>query len=312
MKMQVWKNCRNWCVLLALLCTTSTRAFAHTDDSTTADGAGLGSPGAQGAGSSQTGDLADHETPKALMAQIGVTQKMDAALPLTTSFTDQNGQKRKLGEFFGKKPVMMLFISYTCTQVCTASLQTLHTTLAELNVHVGKDFDIVVTSIDPRETTTIAKAQYDENVKNYARKGSENGWHFLTGDEKNVKQLTQAVGVRYAFNPATKEYVHPDCVVIATPDGHVSRYFYNLNYPTRDMKFGLMEASQGKIGSPLEYFALQCFHYNPKLGKYNFAIMGLLKILAFATVLGMVTGIFLMTRSDNKKRRANELKPQQI
>ena len=293
---------------IALLAISSTRLWAHTDEN-----ASLGSPGARGAGSSQSGDLTDHDTPKALMAQVGVTQKMDAKLPLNATFKDQNGQTRKLGEFFGKKPVMLMFLSFTCTQVCTASLQTLHTTLKELGPSVGKDFDIVVTSIDPRETTTIAKAQYDENVKNYGRKGSESGWHFLTGDEKNVKQLTNAVGVRYAFNPATKEYVHPDCIVFGTPTGHISRYFYNLDYPTRDMKFGLMDASQGKIGSPLEYFALQCFHYNPKLGKYNFAIMGLLRILAIATLLGLVTGIFLMTRGDKKRRRANgEFKAQQV
>ena len=182
---------------IALFAISSTRLWAHTDEN-----ASLGSPGARGAGSSQSGDLTDHDTPKALMAQVGVTQKMDAKLPLNATFKDQNGQTRKLGEFFGKKPVMLMFLSFTCTQVCTASLQTLHATLKELGPSVGKDFDIVVTSIDPRETTTIAKAQYDENVKNYGRKGSESGWHFLTGDEKNVKALINVTPSVLILSPA--------------------------------------------------------------------------------------------------------------
>ena len=298
MKMQFRKYGVMFALLGATMMTSSTRAWSHSDDN-----ANLGSPGAQGAGSTRTGDLTDHEAPRSLMNQIGVDQKMDAALPLGATFKDQDGKTRKLGDYFGKKPVMLMFLSYTCTQVCTASLQTLHTTLEELNFTVGKDFDIVVTSIDPRETPTIAKAQWTENVKNYARKGSESGWNFLTGSESSIKSLTKAVGVRYAYNPQTKEYVHPDCIVLATPDGQVSRYFYNLNYPTRDMKFGLMEASQGKIGSKLEYFALQCFHYNPQLGKYNVSIMKVLRLTALTMLLGLITGIVLMTRGDKKRRK---------
>jgi protein SCO1/2 len=157
----------------------------------------------------------------------------------------------------------------------------------------------------------MAMAHKEENVKNYGRKGSESGWHFLTGTDASIKALAKSIGYRYVLDPATKEYVHPDGLTLLTPQGRVSRYFYNLNYPVRDVKFGLMEASQSKIGSPLDYLAMSCFHYNPTTGKYSPRISAILQIAGISTVLGMALGISLMLRSE-KKRDAQSLKPQSV
>lgn len=253
----------------------------------------------------------DNKASKALMNQVGINQKMNSQVPLTAPFTDQDGKAVTLTKYLGEKPVMLSLISYTCTQVCTAEAQTMQATLKELPFTVGKDFDIVVVSIDPRETSAMAAAHKQENVKNYGRKGSEKGWHFLTGTEASTKALAKSIGYRYVLNPTTKEYVHPDGLTLLTPQGRVSRYFYNLNYPVRDVKFGLMEASQRKIGSPLDYLAMTCFHYNPTTGKYDLLISAILKIAGISTVLGMALGIGLMLRSE-KKRNTQSLKPQSV
>lgn len=258
----------------------------------------------------ERGELDGHES-KALMSQVGIDQKMNSQVPLTAPFTDQDGKPVTLARYLGDKPVMLSMISYTCTYVCTAEAQVLQSTLRDLPFTVGKDFDIVVVSIDPRETSAMAMAHKEENVKNYGRKGSESGWHFLTGSESSIKALAGSIGYRYALDPATKEYVHPDGLTLLTPQGHVSRYFYNLNYPVRDVKFGLMEASQRKIGSPLDYLAMTCFHYNPTTGKYDAKISAILQIAGISTVLGMALGIGLMLRSE-KKRNVQLLKPQGV
>ena len=276
-----------WAALGLALLSTRCAALAHGDD---------------------IGDL-DHDTPRALMSQVGMTQKIDNPVPLDGTFKDENGKTVQFGQYFGQKPIMLNLISYTCTQVCTAEAEVLQNTLKDLPFHVGKEFDMVTVSIDPRETTAMAQAHKEESLQNYGHKESANGWHFLTGDEKSIKALANSVGFRYVYDPASKEYLHPDGLIILTPDGRVSRYFYRLNYPARDVKFGLMEASQNKIGSPLEYLALTCFHYNPTTGTYDVVITAILRLAGIATVLGMALAVWLMLRAE-KKRNLHALNPQ--
>lgn len=268
-------------------------------------------PTAQAHEGEEHGELDTKET-AALMKQVGIDQKMNSQVPLTAVFKDEKGMPVTLARYLGENPVMLTLISYTCTQVCTAEAETMQATLQDLPFTVGKDFDVVVCTIDPRETTAMALAHKEENTANYkkgskgfSRKGSEAGWHYLTGSEASIKALAKSIGYRYALNPETKEYVHPDGLVLLTPQGHVSRYFYNLNYPVRDVKFGLIEASQRKIGTPLDYLAMTCFHYNPTTGKYDFAITALLQICGIATVLGMALGVGLMLRAEKKRGAAN-------
>lgn len=266
-------------------------------------------PSAQAHGD-EHGEL-DAKESKALMAKVGITQKMDSQVPLTAEFKDESGKTVTLARYLGDKPVMLNLISYTCTEVCTAEAQVMQATLKELPFRVGKDFDIVTVSIDERETSAMAQAHKDENVKNYGHKESANGWHFLTGTQSSIKALASSIGFRYAFNPDTKEYVHPDGLILLTPQGRVSRYFYRLEYPVRDVKFGLIEASQNKIGSPLDKIAMSCFHYNPTTGKYDLLISRILQMSGIATVLGMALGIGIMLRAE-KKRNVPPFKAQSV
>ncbi len=293
MKKKFVKNCGWVALLLTISSTRLAPAFAHGDEK-----------------GSERGDL-DHDTPKALMAQVGITQKIDNAVPLDAKFTDENGKVVRFGQLLGKKPVILNMISYTCTQVCTAEAEVIQNTLKDLPFRVGKEFDFVTVSIDERDTTAMAQAHQKESVDNYRHKESVKGWHFLTGDKTSIKSLADSVGFRYAFDPVSKEYLHPDGLIILTPDGRVSRYFYRLEYPARDVKFGLMEASQNKIGTPLDKFAISCFHYNPTTGKYDVAITAILRLAGIATVLGMMLGIWLMLRAE-KKRNPGGLKPQSV
>lgn len=284
-------------VWLALFCAiSSTRfapAFAHGDEK-----------------GSERGDL-DHDTPKALMNQVGITQKIDNAVPLDARFKDENGKSVRLGQYLGKKPVILNMISYTCTQVCTAEAEVLQNTLKDLPFRVGKEFDLLTVSIDERDTEAMAQSHKKESIRNYGHKESSSGWNFLTGDKKAIKSLAESVGFRYVFDPVSKEYLHPDGLIVLTPDGHVSRYFYRLEYPARDVKFGLIEASQDKIGTPLDKFAISCFHYNPTTGKYDVAITAILRLAGVATVLGMMLGVWLMLRAE-KKRNLGGLKSQGV
>ncbi len=287
---------RGWSLALLGLALSSTRlpsAWAHGDEK-------VGEHGAL-----------DNDTPKALMAKVGIDQKMDSQVPLNMPFTDESGKTVTLANYMGRRPLVLNLISYTCTQVCTAEAEVIQATLHDLPFRVGKEFDMVTISIDPRETTAMAMAHKEENIKNYGHKESAKGWHFLTGSESSIKALASSIGYRYVLNPTTKEYLHPDGLIVLTPQGRVSRYFYRLNYPARDVKFGLIEASQSKIGSPLDYFALSCFHYNPTTGKYDLVISAILRISAIATVLGMALGIWLMLRAE-KKRAVAPMKTQSV
>ena len=283
------KFLKNWAILGLAILSTRSAALAHGDE---------------------IGEL-DHDTPKALMNQVGMTQKIDNQVPLDATFKDENGKTVKFGDYLGKKPVMLNLISYTCTQVCTAEAEVLQNTLKDLPFRVGNEFDIVTVSIDERDTTAMAQAHQAESLGNYGHKESKNGWHFLTGDKQSIKALADSIGFRYVFDPTNKEYLHPDGLILLTPEGRVSRYFYKLDYPARDVKFGLMEASQNKLGSPLDSFALTCFHYNPTTGKYDVAITAILRIAGIATVLGIALGIWMMLRAE-KKRNLRGLNPQGI
>lgn len=242
--------------------------------------------------------------PKDLNDKVGVEQKLDAQVPLNLEFKDEDGKTVTLGQYFGKKPVMITMLQLTCDQVCSAQLGAMAVSLNELQFTAGKEFELITVSIDPRESPLIAKDAKEEQVKGYNRPGVEQGWHFLTGTEKNTKALANALGIKYIWEPGSKQYIHPDGIVLVTPDGHISRYFLQLNYNPRDLRFSLIEASKQKIGSFVDQIALSCFHYNPVTGKYTFQIMAFLRVAAIAFIAGGLLAIGLMLSWD-KKRRAN-------
>lgn len=234
-------------------------------------------------------------TPDQILASVGFDQRLDAQAPLDLTFRDEQGQPARLGGYFGSKPVILLLAYYQCPNLCTLALTQLVETLRGLEFDVGDQFEVVTVSIDPRETPTLAAAKKATYLARYGRDGAAAGWHFLTGDQAAIAPLAQAIGFRYAYDPALDQYAHPTGIVLLTPQGRVSRYFYGLGYTPRDLRFGLEEASNSRIGSPIDQVLLRCYHYDPVSGKYNLVVMNLVRVggLAAALILGAFMAVML-------------------
>jgi protein SCO1/2 len=233
-------------------------------------------------------------------ANIGLDQLLNQQLPLTLSFRDETGKMVQLGDYFGEKPVILSFAYYDCPMLCTLVINGLIRTLRTLSFSAGTEFNIVTVSFNPKDTPPMAAIKRQTSLQSYSRKGAENGWHFLTGDEKTIQQLTQAVGFRYAYDENTQQYQHPTGIMILTPDGKLSRYFYGIEYAPRDVRLGLIEASAGKIGSPVDQVLLLCFHYDPTTGKYGLIITRALQLGGLATMLAL--GVFMLISSRRDRR----------
>ncbi len=181
-------------------------------------------------------------------ANIGLDQRLNEQLPLMLSFRDETGKTVQLGDYFGEKPVILSFAYYDCPMLCTLVINGLIRTLRTLSFSAGKEFNVVTVSFNPKDTPPMAATKRQTSLQSYSRKGAETGWHFLTGDEKTIQQLTQAVGFRYAYDENAQQYQHPTGIMVLTPNGKLSRYFYGIEYAPRDVRLGLIEASAGKIG----------------------------------------------------------------
>ena len=242
--------------------------------------------------------------PADLATRVGVDQNLDAALPMDLQFKDETGKVVKLGDYFGagKKPVMLTMLQLTCDQICSAQFGAMTTAFREraFGFTPGKEFEVLTVSIDPKEGPMIAQDVQTEQLKALGNPGAKNGWHFLTGDERNVKALAKTLGVKYIWDKGSNQYIHPDGIVLATPDGHISRYFMRLDYQPRDLRYSVIEASHDRIGTVLDQIALSCFHYNPSTGKYTFQVMALLRIFGAAFVLGTVGAIALSVMREKK------------
>ena len=240
-----------------------------------------------------------------ILDQVGFDQKLDNQVPLDLHFRDENGKDVQLKQYFGTTPVIILPIYYRCGMLCPLGAEEMLRTLKQIKPTIGRDFQIVTVSIDPKETPSIAAETKKGYIKEYERDAAsaEVGWHFLTGQHEAIDKLCNAIGFRYAFVEKTGEYAHPDGIVVATPEGKVSRYFYRLDYPPRDVQFGLMDASKERIGSPLTYLALSCFHYDPATGKYNLNVMKVLRLFSAAFVVVCLSAIAIAIGREKRARR---------
>ncbi len=227
-----------------------------------------------------------------LLKEVGIDQKLDSAVPLDLVFRDEHGRPVQLGQFFAGRPVVLSLVYYSCPMLCTQVLNGMSRSLKALPLAIGKDFNVVTVSIDPTERPTLAEAKHSLYTGIYGRPGAAEGWHFLTGDEPQIKRLADAVGFRYAYDPDSKQFAHASGIILLTPDGKVSRYFYGIQYPERDLRLGLVDASQGKIGSPVDQLLLFCYHYDPHTGKYGLLISRVIQLSGLVTML--VLGIFLI------------------
>jgi protein SCO1/2 len=234
-----------------------------------------------------------------LLTDIGLDQRLDAQVPLDLRFKDEAGRDVRLGDYFGRKPVILTLVYYECPMLCTQVLNGLTSALGVLSFTVGQEFDIVTVSFDPKETPELAAAKKAAYLDRYKRKGAGRGWHFLTGDERSIAALTKAVGFRYAYNASIDQYAHVSGIMVLTPEGRLSRYFYGIEYGPRDVRLALIEAADRRIGTPADQLLLYCFHYDPKSARYSLAIMRLVRTLGVATVLAMVGGIIILRRREH-------------
>ena len=249
------------------------------------------------------GDIIQLNTPTSTerlptLKGVGVDQHLDAQVPLNLEFRDENGKAVHLGDYFGKRPVILNLAYFNCTMLCGEVQSGVIGSLKAVNFTPAKDFDIVTVSFDPRETPEMAMAKKKSLLLRYRREGAEQGWHFLTGDQHNIEALTKSVGFDYQFDPHSMQWAHAAAVMVLTPQGKISKYFYGIEFAPKDLRFGLIEASQDKIGTLVDQMLLYCYHYNPSTGRYGAVIMNVLRVAGAATALILGGFVLIMFRRD--------------
>lgn len=239
--------------------------------------------------------------PDEVLKKIAFEQKLDEAIPLDLTFRDEQGAAVPLSSFFGTKPVILTLVYYECPMLCTLTLNGLVKALKILKFDVGEDFEIVTVSIDPGERPYLARDKKKAYLETYGRPGAERGWHFLTGDEPEIQRLADAVGFHYVYDERSGEYAHPAGAVILTPEGRMSRYFLDVDFAPKDLRFALMDAANARIGSLVDQILLYCYHYDPETGTYGVAIMRTVRLAGSATVVVLAGSVFAMTRRKRKE-----------
>ena len=231
---------------------------------------------------------------------VAFEQKLNTALPLDLTFRDEDGRPVRLGDYFGRRPVVLTFVYYECPMLCGQVLNGLVSSLSVLDERIGRDFDVVTVSFDARETPVQASGQKRAYLDRYKREGAEAGWHFLTGDQASIDALTDAAGFRYVWDEATQQFAHASGVVVATPDGTLSRYFLGIEYSPRDLKFALMESSEGRVGSLVDQVLLYCYHYDPATGTYGLVVMNTVRLGGAITVLALMGFVVVTLRRESR------------
>jgi protein SCO1 len=245
------------------------------------------------------------------LENVGIEQHLDAQVPPDLGFTDDTGRGVKLGDYFGKKPLILNLVYYKCPMLCGEALAGLSASMKMIKFDVGNEFEVVTVSFNPKETTADAAAKKSEFVKRYGRPGAAAGWHFLTGSAESINSLTKAVGFQYQYDAARNQYAHATAIMVLTPQGHISRYFYGVDFPPKDLRMGLVEASHEKIGNAVDQVLLYCYHYDPATGKYGAMVSNMLKLgggLTIVFVGGLLLILFRLERIA-PRRPWDETKP---
>jgi protein SCO1/2 len=248
--------------------------------------------------------LAAQPLSDAALGQIRFEQKQNAQIALDLPFRDEEGKPVQLGQYFGEKPVVLVLGYYECPMLCTLVLNGLMESAADMKWSIGKEFDVIDVSINPRETPALAAAKKRSYVQRYGRPGSAQGWHFLTATENASRQLADEVGFRYAYDPASRQYAHPSGLVLLTHSGKVSGYLFGVAYAPKDLYESLQRASVNEVSLSLRQFILLCFHYNPITGKYSGVILLILRVLGIGTVLGLVGLVIVLVRRQDARTLA--------
>jgi protein SCO1/2 len=251
----------------------------------------------------QPGENVPNRRPS-ILDGVGLDQRLNSQVPLDLAFLDESGQPVQLKQYFGAKPVILTLVYFQCPMLCSQVQSGLAGALNGIvRFNVGRDFNVVIVSFDPRDTPKDAAENKKTYISRYRRAGAEQGWHFLTGRKDQIDALAQAVGFRYAWDPDAQQFAHPSAIMVLTPDGRLAQYYYGIEYPPKDIQLGLIEASRGKIGTLLDQVVLLCYHYDPRQGRYGAAIFNILRISAGATVLLLGGYMVIMFRRDRLAAR---------
>jgi len=227
------------------------------------------------------------------LTNVGIEQHLDGQVPADLAFVDDAGRPVKLGDYFGKKPLILNLVYYNCTMLCGEALAGLSASMKMIKFDIGNQFDVVTVSFNPKETPEIAAAKKAEYLQRYGRPNAAAGWHFLTGPPESINALTKAVGFQYQYDATKDQYAHATAIMVLTPQGRIARYFYGVDFPPKDLRLGLVEATQGKIGNPVDQVLLYCYHYDPAAGKYGAVVSNMLKVGAGLTIF-LLGGMLLI------------------
>jgi len=241
-----------------------------------------------------------------ILQQVGIDQHLNEQLPLNLRFRDEAGKDVTLGDYFHQRPVILALVYYRCPMLCGEVLNGLTSSLNILKFDLGRDFDVVTVSIDPRETPDVAAKIKEVYLRRYGRhSATEQGWHFLTGTQDQIDQLAKAVGFRYVYDPRINQYAHASGIQVVTPEGKLSQYYFGIEYSPKDLRLGLIEASKNRIGTVVDKLILYCYHYDPTTGHYGAIAMRVLRIGGVVTVLLLGGFIITMARRDVRAGRQN-------
>jgi len=254
-------------------------------------------------------------TVPAPLREIGFDQNIDQLVPLDVTFQDEAGRRVRLGDYFGRRPVVMVFAYYDCPMLCTQVINGLSSALNVLSLEPHQDFEIVTVSFNPKDTPAAAakkKAMYLERYTRASAPQLDAGWHFLTGDQPSIERLTKAAGFRYVWDEKTKQFAHPTGIIVLTPDGRLARYLFGIEYGPRDLRYAIVEASAGKVGTPVDALLLYCYHYDPMTGRYGLVVMRALRLAGAATVLALAAFIVVMVRRERIGEKGNQRRPERV
>jgi protein SCO1/2 len=259
------------------------------------------------AGVAASSASAQQLTTPAILNRVSITQNLNAQIPPDLVFRDETGNSVRIGDFFGQKPILLSLVYFDCPALCTEVLNGELRTMKAISLDLGKDFEAVTVSFEPKDTPELAQAKRDVYAGQYGRPEAANHWHFLTGEQQSIAALTDAVGFRYAYDSSIRQYAHAAAILVLTPGGRIDRYFYGVIYPARDVRLGLVEASEGKVGTLTDHALLYCYQYDPMTGKYGMVVINVLRVAGGLTALAL--GIFMTLMFLRERKRPIAVPP---
>ncbi len=230
------------------------------------------------------------------LQHVGITQNLNQQIPADLAFTDDQGRAVHLSDYFGKKPMILNLVYFTCPMLCGEELNGLESALRVMKFNVGDEFDVLTVSFDPKDTPDAAAKKKAEILSRYKRPGAEQGWHFLVGNQDSIDRIAKAAGFEYEYDKQTNQFAHTTAIMVLTPQGKIAQYYYGIDYPPKDLRLALVDASQEKIGNLVDELLLYCYHYDPTKGKYSATIMRILRLAGVATLLCLGAIFFVMIR----------------